>query len=136
MTRDLELIVTVHLDEDYHKTSYANFIEIMLAENDGTDNCPSDKVHRLPFGKLRLSLRLYFFPELFFILFSNFCLFMVVWRSGFWEWGHRLGFSVDEVWGLWRAVFCFFGGLGSLMKHKRITLRKNFASLRLMIRLD
>ena len=69
VTRDLELIVTVHLDEDYHKTSHANFIEIMLAENDGTVNCPSDKVHRLPFGKLRLSLRLYFFPGLFFILF-------------------------------------------------------------------
>ena len=129
MTRDLELIVTVHLDEDYHKTSHANFIEFMLAENDGTNNCPSDKVHRLPFGKLRLSLRLYFFPGLFFILFSNFCLFMVVWRSRLWEWGHRLGFSVDEVWGLWRGVFCFFGGLGS---HQG----KNFASMRLMILLD
>ena len=73
MTRDLELIVTVHLDEDYHKTSHANFIEIMLAENDGTDNCPSDKVHRLPFGKLRLSLRLYFFQGYslyFFLIFA------------------------------------------------------------------
>ena len=46
------------------------------------------------------------FPELLFILFSHFCLFMVVLGvevlgSGSWIGFLEIGFSVDRVWNLW-----------------------------------
>ena len=37
---------------------------------------------------------IFFFPGLFFIIFTYFCSFMVVWGLGFWGWGLVLG-----VWG-------------------------------------
>ena len=41
-----------------------------------------------------------FFPGLFFIIFSYFGSFMVVWGLGSYIWFLGLGFSVDGVWGL------------------------------------
>ena len=59
---------------------------------------------------------------------------MVVWGLGFWDWGLILGFW---GWGFQLMGFgaCrvipsgFFLGLGSLYKHKRITLGKNGVKL-------
>ena len=43
-------------------------------------------------------LTLYFFPGLFFIIFSYFGSFMVVWGLGFWGWGFQLmGFGACGV---------------------------------------
>ena len=49
---------------------------------------------------------IFFFPGLFFILFSYFGSFMVVWGLGFWCWGLILGF-----WG-WGFQFMGFGACG------------------------
>ena len=66
---------------------------------------------------------LYFFPGLFFILFSNFGSFMVILVGlGSWIRFVGLGFSFDWIWGLWCRAFWVFWGLGSLYKHRRITL--------------
>ena len=69
---------------------------------------------------------LYFFPGLFFIIFSYFGSFMVIWGFGvgvlYWVFGvglfHLMGFGA-RVWGL-----LGFWGWGALYKHKRITLGK------------
>ena len=60
-----------------------------------------------------------FFPGLFFIIFSYFGSFMVVW--GF-------GVGVFSWWGLGPVVWALLGflGWGSLYKHKRITLGKKW----------
>ena len=50
---------------------------------------------------------IFFFPGLFFIFFSYFCSFMVVWGLGFWGWGLILGF-----WG-WGFQFMGFGACGA-----------------------
>ena len=67
-----------------------------------------------------------FVPGLFFIIFSHFCSFMVVWGQGhilgFWGWGFQLMGLVPVVRGL-----LGFLSWGSLCKHKRITLGKNGA---------
>ena len=49
---------------------------------------------------------IFFFPGLFFIIFSYFCLIMVVWGLGFWGWGLILGF-----WG-WGFLLMGFGACG------------------------
>ena len=55
-----------------------------------------------------------FFPGLFFILFSHFCSFMVVWGFGVvvLDGLLGLGFSADGVLALWCWAFCGFIGLG------------------------
>ena len=69
-----------------------------------------------------------FFPGLFFINFSYFGSFLVVWGFvlglGSYIWFLGLGFSVDGVWGLWCGALWVFLGWGTLYKHKRITLGK------------
>ena len=57
---------------------------------------------------------LYFFPGLFFTIFSYFCSFMVVWGLGFLGWGSYIGFlrygcSVIGIWGLRCGAFWVFG---------------------------
>ena len=67
---------------------------------------------------------IFFFPGLFFLIFSYFCSFMVVWGFGvgvlYWV------FGVFSWWGLGPVVWGLLGflGLGSLYKHKRINLGK------------
>ena len=53
--------------------------------------------------------RYIFFPGLFFILLSLFCLFMVVLGLGSWIGFLGMVFSVDRVWGLWCGAFWGFG---------------------------
>ena len=55
-------------------------------------------------SKVRVTL--YFFPGLFFLIFSYFCSFMVVWGLGFWGWRLILGF-----WG-WGFYLMGFGACG------------------------
>ena len=50
--------------------------------------------------------RYFFFPGLFFIIFSYFGSFMVVWGLGFWGWGLILG-----IWG-WGFQLMGFGACG------------------------
>ena len=40
-----------------------------------------------------------------------------------------VGISVDGVWGMWHRAFLVLWSWGSLYKHRRITLGKNFASV-------
>ena len=83
-----------------------------------------------------------FFPMVIFYTFFDFSSSMVVWKLGFWGWGFGFGF-----WGLgfqlmglclwcgqgvrtpWCGTLLVFWGWGSLYKHRRITLGKNFALL-------
>ena len=51
-------------------------------------------------------MAIFFFPGLFFKIFSYFCSFMVVWGLGFWGWGLILGF-----WG-WGFQLMGFGACG------------------------
>ena len=69
------------------------------------------------------SCRIYFFPRVFFWLFSIFLSFMVGWGFGFWAWVLflGLGFSVFGVWGLWSGALWDFRGWSFLYKHRRIT---------------
>ena len=76
------------------RPKYNNFVDTASG-----DNTLQDKI------------KLYFFPGLFFILFSHFCSFMVGWGFGVGvlDWVFGLGFSVDEVWGTCCGAFLAFG---------------------------
>ena len=69
----------------------------------------------------------YFFPGLFFILFSHCCSFMVVWGLGLWGWGLGLVFCgwVFQLMGFGACGLrpSWFFGFGALQyKHGRINL--------------
>ena len=53
---------------------------------------------------------LYLFPGFFFLLFSYFFSFMVIWGFGvgILDWVFGVGISVDGVWGLWCVAFWAF----------------------------
>ena len=83
-------------------------------------------------------LAIFFFPGLFFIIFI--LLLLIYGGLGFGVLGLGsyfgflgLGLSVDGVWGLWCGAFWVFLGLGSLYKHKRITLGKKWCALHVLV---
>ena len=75
---------------------------------------------------IKCNINALFFPGLFFLIFSYFCSFLVVWGFGvgvlFWV----FGVGVFSWWGLGPVVQGLLGlfGWGSLYKHKIITLEK------------
>ena len=55
-----------------------------------------------------------FFPGLFFVIFSYFSSFIVVWDLGFWGWGLRLGFRGwgFQLMGFWACGVVPYGFFG------------------------
>ena len=91
--------------------------------------------HNTPMKSSRSTIaELYFSRRVFYILFSHFCSIMGIWGLGFWGWGLGLGFWVRGFQLMW------FGpvlrghldslGLGSLYKHRRISLGKKLCLMR------